>query len=284
MPITETRFKRRKGGLLLTPCRQTGLSTIATSGDEPTPIKTTPTGMVAARSASGGNSPAAHPLQDGAERPQEAGVEGQADLRASSSAQMGKAEEGSRVEGPTSISFLLHSSAAVPRNVVESYDLKHHTTWAVTSQHGSGIIRISNPPAFASFTDNRSSSDGQDQFEDGTYGSPHAPPKRSSHNGKDGVLTSKLVSALVNDYFQHVAPLFPIVSKEDFASSESPSPLLLYVMCGVAATMRGRPKEVFTTIRGIINGIIRNNDVLSDSSVVNVQALVRAVKRTSDTD
>ncbi len=83
-----------------------------------------------------------------------------------------------------------------------------------------------------------------------------------------------MISSLVNDYFEHIAPLFPIVSKSDFANSESPSPLLLYVMCGVAATRRGKPKDVFSAIRGVINGMIRNNDVLSDSSYENVQALV----------
>ena len=33
-------------------------------------------------------------------------------------------------------------------------------------------------------------------------------------------------------------------------------------------------RDVFNAIRTIINGIIRNNDVLSDASIENVQALV----------
>jgi hypothetical protein len=46
-------------------------------------------------------------------------------------------------------------------------------------------------------------------------------------------------------------------------------------MAGVASTRRGVKREVFNAIRGVINGLIRNNDVLSDPSLTNVQALVR---------
>jgi hypothetical protein len=55
----------------------------------------------------------------------------------------------------------------------------------------------------------------------------------------------------------------------------NPPPLLLYAMAGVASTRRGVKREVFNAIRGVINGLIRNNDVLSDPSLTNVQALVR---------
>jgi hypothetical protein len=151
-------------------------------------------------------------------------------------------------------------------------------TWAVTSSTGSGIIRVSNPPASTSFAE-QSSSGNSNHDENGDDhrldNSPRGATKRSS-SGKNP-LTSKMISNLVNDYFEHISPLFPIVSKAEFVNSESPSPLLLYVMCGVAATQRGKPRDVFIAIRGIINGMIRNNDVLSDSSYENVQALVSCV-------
>lgn len=47
-------------------------------------------------------------------------------------------------------------------------------------------------------------------------------------------------------------------------------------MAGAASTRRGVKKEVFNAIRAVINGLIRNNDVLSDPSLTNVQALVRS--------
>lgn len=74
-----------------------------------------------------------------------------------------------------------------------------------------------------------------------------------------------------------MAPLFPIVAKSDFIKGRKPPPLLLYALAGVAATRRGVSRDVFNAIRTIINGIIRNNDVLSDASIENVQALVRTI-------
>jgi len=247
MPITETRFKRKKqeeGGA---------------------------NGVVSVGQGTGDPSFAGSPAIDSEKR--DSIVKRAWDTSADHNVSLknDKADCEARVEGPTSISFLLHSTAALPRNIVESYDLKHHTTWAVTSQHGSGIIRVSNPPAFGSFNDNQSSNhSAQDDLNED--GSPRGPPKRPA-DGKSP-LSSKMISNLVNDYFEHVAPIFPIVSKHEFADSESPSPLLLYVMCGVASTRRGRPREVFTAIRSVINGMIRNNDVMSDSSYENVQALL----------
>ncbi len=166
-----------------------------------------------------------------------------------------------RVEGPTSIAFLLHTASAIPRKIVETYDLKHHTSWLITTDEGDGIIHVSNPPPSSTFGAADSPAGGEAQH------------KRESSDGKS-ILTAELISDLVNTYFDHVNPLFPIVSKSEFCGEPNPPPLLLYAMAGVAATRRGTPKRVFDAIRTIINGIIRNNDVLSDSTFHNVQALV----------
>lgn len=165
----------------------------------------------------------------------------------------------SRVEGPTSISFLLHSTAAIPRNIVDSYDLKHHTTWHIISDEGDGLVSVSNPPPSSSFQTGHT-------------------PDQGGEGGKDSkaILSAELISSLVNAYFDHINPLLPIVSKLEFCKEHNPPPLLLYAMAGVASARRGLPRQVFVAIRTVINGIIRNNDVLSDSTFYNVQALVSA--------
>ncbi|GHJ88873.1 hypothetical protein NliqN6_5275 [Naganishia liquefaciens] len=162
--------------------------------------------------------------------------------------------QGGRYEGPTSISFLLHSAPSLPRSTIEEFDLRNHQTWQLTTDDGDGLIRVFNPP-------------------------PTAEPKEPANSPSQGlsgqsVLSSKLISSLINSYFQHVAPLFPIVAKSDFIKGRRPPPLLLYALAGVAATRRGVSRDVFNAIRTIINGIIRNNDVLSDASIENVQALL----------
>lgn len=127
----------------------------------------------------------------------------------------------------------------------------------MTTDDGDGLIRVFNPP-------------------------PTSEAKEAANSPSQGlsgqsVLSSKLISSLINSYFQHVAPLFPIVAKSDFIKGRKPPPLLLYALAGVAATRRGVSRDVFNAIRTIINGIIRNNDVLSDASIENVQALVREI-------
>jgi hypothetical protein len=68
--------------------------------------------------------------------------------------------------------------------------------------------------------------------------------------------------------------MFPIISRTEFASKTNPAPLLLYSMCGIGSTRRDFPRELFAGVRGVINGLLRSNDILSDARMENVQALV----------
>lgn len=184
-------------------------------------------------------------------------------LRAGQSGQPVRDRAG-RIEGPTSISFLLHSTAALPRTSVEDFDLRNHQTWQMVSDDGDGVIRVFNPPASASFKHSSGEyQDGDDPSRNPSSGIDHRP-----------VLSAQLISNLINSYFDNVAPLFPVVTKNDFIREGNPPPLLLYAMAGVASASRGVSGEVFNAIRGIINGIIRTNDILSDASMSHVQALL----------
>jgi hypothetical protein len=153
-----------------------------------------------------------------------------------------------RVEGPTSLSFLLHTS--LPASASQAYDLKHHHIWEV-SDDGNGIIRVKQPP--------HSKGD-----EDPTSGSKLAKSALNAQN----------ISQLVNAYFDNQAQFFPIISRAEFAAKANPSPFLLYSICGIGSTMREFPRELFSGIRGVINGMLRSNDILSDARLEHVQALV----------
>ena len=91
------------------------------------------------------------------------------------------------------------------------------------------------------------------------------------------MLSAHTITLLVNAYFDHIAPLLPIISKVDFTSKPSVSPLLLYAICGLGATRREFPREIFSEVRKVINGLIRSNDIMSDARFENVQALVRSI-------
>lgn len=162
--------------------------------------------------------------------------------------------------GPTSLSFLLHTT--LPASTSEAYDLRNHNKWEI-SEDGNGLIRVNAPP-----TGNGNGSGGGYADAD-----PDDPSRQHGRLNKP-VLSAVLIEKLVNAYFDHLAPLFPVVSRADFAAKSNPSPLLLYSICGLAATMRQFPREVFSSVRGVINGLLRSNDILSDARFEHVQALV----------
>ena len=153
--------------------------------------------------------------------------------------------------GSTSLSFLL--STTIPASAAEQYDLREHNKWEI-SDDGNGIIRVTAPPT----------------QESGGY----FDPKRGHSSLNKPVLNAQTISLLVNAYFDHLAPLFPIISRTEFASKPNPSPLLLCSICGLGATRRTFPREVFAGVRGVINGLLRSNDILSDARFEHVQALV----------
>ena len=155
--------------------------------------------------------------------------------------------------GPTSLSFLLHTT--LPASAAEAYDLREHNRWEV-SDEGNGFLRVTAPPV-----------NGQEESDD---------PTRSYKNLVRPHLNAEMITDLVNAYFEQIAPLFPVVQKSRLTKNP-PSPFLLYSMCGLGATLRRFPREIFTGVRGVINGMLRSNDILSDARFENVQALVRLV-------
>jgi hypothetical protein len=118
------------------------------------------------------------------------------------------------------------------------------------SEDGDGIIRVAAPPS---------------------TGTGDTDDHRERHSRP---IKAHTISLLVNAYFDHLAHLFPVISRAEFAATATPPPLLLYSICGVAATRREFPREVFAAVRGVINGLMRSNDILSDARIENVQALV----------
>ncbi|KAI0636701.1 fungal-specific transcription factor domain-containing protein [Trametes polyzona] len=152
-----------------------------------------------------------------------------------------------KVYGPTSAAHLLHSQALVSSRTYEAYDLRYHHSWDVSSD-GTGIIRVHEPEQ------------GELQL---------ALPKPI-----DLRVERDIVEQLVNSYFTDVAPMLPVVTREEFIASNPPPPILLYSICLVAATRRDVPQPVFESIRFTVNSLIKAEDVLSTASIVNMQSLL----------
>ena len=149
--------------------------------------------------------------------------------------------------GPTSETHLLHSSATIPSRLYENYDARHHHTWEV-SQSGDGLIQVIEPSVGDS--------------------APVLPKPVDVRIERD------MVEKLVNAYFTEIAPILPVITQAEFLSSSSPSPILLYSICLVAAARRDVPQSVFDSIRYTVNTVIKAEDVLSTASIANVQSLL----------
>ncbi|CAE6420960.1 unnamed protein product [Rhizoctonia solani] len=154
-----------------------------------------------------------------------------------------------KIYGPTSLSFLVHSTATIPVRTMESYDTRYGQTWQVGAS-GEGFIQVLEPS-----TPNQPAS------------SPL--PKPLEHR-----IERETLQNLINAYFREVAPTFCVITRDEFVRSPAPPPVLLYSMCVVAACSRRVERGVFEALRGTLATVMRNDDVLSVSSVANVQALL----------
>ncbi|PCH37864.1 hypothetical protein WOLCODRAFT_66856 [Wolfiporia cocos MD-104 SS10] len=158
-----------------------------------------------------------------------------------------KSGEVVKVYGPTSATHLLHSQAMISSRAYESYDMRYHHSWDV-SAGGDGVVRVHEPQQ------------GELQLA--------LPKPIDMHIERD------VVERLVNAYFAEVAPLLPVVTREEFIASSPPPPMLVYSICLVAAARRETPQGVYDSLRYAVNSLIKAEDVLSNASIVNVQALL----------
>ena len=149
--------------------------------------------------------------------------------------------------GPTSALHLLHSSAMISSRSYETYDSRYHHTWDVSAD-GDGIIQVNEPK--------------------------QSDLHLSLPKPADLRIERDIVEKLVNSYFTEVAPMLPVVKRDEFVASSPPPAVLLYSICMLAATRREVPQAVFDSIRYAVNAVIKAEDVLSTASIVNVQALL----------
>ncbi|EPS96801.1 hypothetical protein FOMPIDRAFT_1025229 [Fomitopsis schrenkii] len=152
-----------------------------------------------------------------------------------------------KVYGPTSATYMLHSQAMLQSRAYESFDMRYHHSWDV-STGGDGVIRVHEPQQ------------GELQL---------ALPKPV-----DLRIERDVIEKLVNAYFVEVAPLLPIVTREEFIASSPPPPVLLYAICLIAAASRDVPQNVYDSLRYAVNSLIKAEDVMSTASTVNIQALL----------
>lgn len=148
--------------------------------------------------------------------------------------------------GPTSLPFLLHSTAHLPLRTLGGGSESNATKmlWNV-GKAGDSLIKVS-----YSVVD---------------PGLPKVPENRIERD---------IVERLVNGYFNSLAPMFPVVTKAEFLANPNPAPVLLYAICCVAATQRNTPMGTLEAMRSAVSSVMRAEDVMTTASLPNVQALL----------
>ncbi|KAI5480442.1 nitrogen assimilation transcription factor [Pseudohyphozyma bogoriensis] len=153
-----------------------------------------------------------------------------------------------RIMGPTSIGHIMHSTSTFPVERMAPVDFKYRQELNV-NETGDGFITIV------------TNGDGE--------GVDHTGEPLAIQGIEKGD-----AEKLLNYYFATHSSHFPIVSKADFLSSETPSPLLFNTLCGISALSHHVSPSILRTIKGTIRHLIRDDDVLDNSSISTIQALL----------
>ncbi|ORY74320.1 fungal-specific transcription factor domain-domain-containing protein [Leucosporidium creatinivorum] len=153
-----------------------------------------------------------------------------------------------RLVGPTSISHLMHSTSTFPTERMVPVDSKYSQSLTVDDS-GDGFIRVI--------------SIGDGDPSDGT----------SAPLAVQG-LENAVAEQLLNYYFDTHASHFPVVSRADFAAQGTPSILLFNTLCGISALSHHVGPSILRTIKATIRAALREQDLLDNSTISNIQALL----------
>ncbi|KAL7423626.1 hypothetical protein Q5752_001207 [Cryptotrichosporon argae] len=152
-----------------------------------------------------------------------------------------------RREGPTSLSYILHSTPTLPLPFVADWAAATGKTVHVTpAESGDGYVLCAG---------------------DGAPPAPRPPFLDVVQSDSWG----EVVSRLAETFLVHVGPLVPVVARDDMAAA---TPGLLHTMAAVAAARTNCPQQIFETLQHLLRKEILDHDTLSDPTRHNIQILL----------
>ncbi|KAK4685961.1 hypothetical protein P7C73_g4178, partial [Tremellales sp. Uapishka_1] len=156
-----------------------------------------------------------------------------------------------RREGPTAMSYILHSAPTMPLSFLRDHDhVNGYTLHRSPASSNDGYILVASAQS-------------------GSVPSHEPPPSVLDALRSDN--WTEVVSRLVETYLTHYTPLIPIVNKDDMSGAKQ---LLLLSMAAVAASRSNCPGEIFETLRFVVRKGLFEQDTMSDPSVQNIQILL----------
>ncbi|GAA5887279.1 hypothetical protein JCM6882_002472 [Rhodosporidiobolus microsporus] len=244
LPISETRFKKQRE-------KEEAEKQSASAAAAAVNLPTAATSMTLARQARGDELPTPPqprsatlptlPLGLGGEhQPASSPDSNSSNAPAAAAA----ARKEARVLGYTSITHLMHSTSTFPTERMIPVDHKYSQTLSV-DERGDGFIRVV------------SNGDVDSGEPVAIQGIEHSDAEK-----------------LLNYYFTTHSFAFPIVSRADFLGTERPHPLLFNTLCAVSALSHHVAPSILRTIKATIRSQLRDEDMLDNSSLSNIQALL----------
>ncbi|KIR75240.1 hypothetical protein CNBG_9317 [Cryptococcus deuterogattii R265] len=170
----------------------------------------------------------------------------------------GRASPSVRREGPTALSYILHSTPTLPIANLSEFDHANGFSMRFSpsdpSVDGDGFILVTTETTTSSTV----------------YGQAVEPPPyvfEALHSPS----WKEVVNRLAMTFIDHISPFMPVVVRGEM---DEVGQLALYAMAGVAAARRDCPREIFDCLRYIIMQEIHDRDVLSNPTRQNVQILL----------
>ena len=158
-----------------------------------------------------------------------------------------------RVAGLTSITHLLHSTPALPVESLSVHNHKHAQTVDTIQGTGDGFVKMN--------------------WRHGEGHEDAAEPSAPIDTLLQGLGREEFVE-LTERYFAGPARHFPVLTRADCWNATSLSPLLLYMVCGVAAMAHDVPSNILRSIKLLIAQTLKNDEMLTAPSLQTIQALL----------
>ncbi|GAA6034873.1 hypothetical protein JCM8097_009343 [Rhodosporidiobolus ruineniae] len=240
LPISETRFKKQRE-------KEEAEKQSASAAAAAVNLPTAATSATLAREARGEDGPS--PLSRSVATPSHhlpLGLGGERGAASSPDSPASAApRKEPRIVGYTSISHLMHSTSTFPTERMIPVDFKYSQQLSV-DERGDGFIRVI------------------------STGDAHAGEDPVAIQGIEHSDAEKLLNYFFTTHSVH----FPIVSKADFLGQERPTPLLFNAICAVSALSHHVAPSILRTIKATIRSHLRDEDMLDNSTIPNIQALL----------
>ncbi|KAG0149458.1 hypothetical protein CROQUDRAFT_720986 [Cronartium quercuum f. sp. fusiforme G11] len=291
LPITETRFKRRRAELPNTlpppPPPPPVLQSVSAGIEVPPSLTTNLIGQAVLPRSTSNSAPlnsAGRPLTHHHTPTIGSSVAPSSSLRSvpkppltssptSSTSDGATRASDHRIYGSTSMSYLIHHAHHIPSDQIAVYDATFKQALE-RPESGESYVRLLQPADEQDEDDRESpSSQGDEPF---LLSTPR--PLSNLPSAASPLIPAATAEALLESYFALAGKFFPVLTRDDLATltADNASPSLLYSVCCVGAMAATTESGVRRRLRKKVYQLYRSHDLLRSSDLSSIVALLLA--------